>query len=144
MTWAAWVLGGAVGLAGVAMMVRTVGYVAKPEYSFQTAAEGIAGTMRRDGGKQLLLGSSADDVAMWTGEAGINSEYAVGGIDAMLDRYRPEWFAAWNEEEAYGMRWYGERYRMVERARYRVFDDPERNVLVLYRLEEKPGYQDRG
>ncbi|RXH57452.1 glycosyltransferase family 39 protein [Granulicella sibirica] len=141
--WGAWVLGGAVGMAGLAMMVRTLWYAARPEYSFQTAAEGIAGTMRRDGGKQLLLGSSADDVTMWTGVAGINSEYAMGGIDAMLDRYRPEWFAAWNGEEDYGTRWFGERYWMVERGRYRVFDDPERNVLVLYRLEEKPGYRDR-
>jgi 4-amino-4-deoxy-L-arabinose transferase-like glycosyltransferase len=139
--WAAPVLAGVVVVAAVGMVAQTVGYVLHPDYSFWEAAQGIAaiidadGSAQADGGaKPVLVSDSGDDLTLWTGVPAICEGYTLHGLDAMLNRYKPGWYAAWPGHEDKAIQQVGQRYRLDEVARYRVFDDPKRQTLVLYKL----------
>jgi 4-amino-4-deoxy-L-arabinose transferase-like glycosyltransferase len=117
------------------MGIGTARYALHPEYSFLTAAQSIATVVRAEGGEHpLLLSDSGADITLMTGLPAINEQYTTGGLDALLARYRPGWYAAWPGWENPQIAQVGQRYRLLEVARYRVFDDPSRQVLVLYKL----------
>jgi 4-amino-4-deoxy-L-arabinose transferase-like glycosyltransferase len=137
--WGAVVVMGVVGVVGVVMAVQTLEYVRHPEYSFWEAAEGVAAIIDAEGsaaagGRQVLLSDSGDDITLWTGVPAICESFTTQGLDAALKRYQPGWYVAWPGWEDQGIEQVGERYRLDAVARYRVFDDPERQTLVLYKL----------
>jgi 4-amino-4-deoxy-L-arabinose transferase-like glycosyltransferase len=131
--WEPWVVRGAVLVAVGMMVVKTWEYATHPEYSFLEAAQSIAAVVRADGGGPLLS-DSGDDITLMTGLPAVAEAYQVHGLDALLDRYKPEWYAAWPGWEDPAIKAVGERYKLNEVARYRVFDDPTRQTLVLYKL----------
>jgi hypothetical protein len=138
--WEPWVVRGAVLVAVGMMTVQTWEYATHPEYSFLEAAQSIAAVVRADGGGSLenegrpLLSDSGDDITLMTGLPAVAEAYQVHGLDALLERYKPGWYAAWPGWEDPAIKAVGERYRLNEVARYRVFDDPTRQTLVLYKL----------
>jgi hypothetical protein len=122
-----------VAMAGMA--VQTVGYVLHPDYSYWEAAQGIAAIIDADGGsKPMLLSDSGDDLTLWTGLPAVSASHTTHGLDAVLERYQPGWYAAWPGWQDATIEQVGLRYRMDAVARYRVFDDPTRQTLVLYKL----------
>jgi hypothetical protein len=52
--------------------------------------------------------------------------------------YKPGWFATWNDVEDDKMDALSPMYRLVRVATLPAFDDPERNLLILYRLDAVP------
>ncbi len=136
--WALDGLGAGVSVGVVLMAVQTVRFVMSPEYSLLMAAQGIAAVIEADTGvKPLLLSDSGNDITLLTGVPSICDAYTLHGEDALLARYQPGWFAAWPSTEGNILQHIEEmrrRYRLDEVARYRVFDDPVRDQLVLYRL----------
>jgi hypothetical protein len=121
--------------AGVGMAVETAGYVLHPEYSYWEAAQGVAAIIDADGGsKPMLLSDSGDDLTLWTGLPAVSANRTTHGMGAVLERYRPGWYAAWAGEQGAEIEQVGSRYRMDAVARYRVFGDPARQTLVLYKL----------
>jgi Dolichyl-phosphate-mannose-protein mannosyltransferase len=123
-------------VAALIMMVQTVLFVAHPEYSMLSASQEIAKRMHSDrSAKQVLLSDSGGDISLITGVPAVCEGYATHGLDPLLDLYQPGWYAAWPGWEDPAIKAVGKRYRLEEMARYTVFDDPTRNVLVLYRLE---------
>lgn len=125
------------------MVVQTAGYVLHPDYSYWEAAQGIAAIVEADGevgrgadagAKPRLLSDSGDDITLWTSVPAVSGSHTLQGLDAVLERYQPRWYAAWpgwDDEAIERMR---TSYRMDPVARYRVFDDPARQTLVLYKL----------
>jgi 4-amino-4-deoxy-L-arabinose transferase-like glycosyltransferase len=139
--WGAVVLVAVIVVAAVGMMVQTVGYALRPVYSFWQAAQSIAAIIDADGGAAdggakpaVLLSDSGDDITLWTGVPAVCEAYNLHGLDAVLNRYKPGWYAAWPGWEDKAIQQVGERYRLDAVARYRVFDDPSRQTLVLYKL----------
>jgi 4-amino-4-deoxy-L-arabinose transferase-like glycosyltransferase len=122
---------GAVGM----MAATTWEFATEPEYSFLNAAQGIAAIVHGQGGEHpLLLSDSGADITLFTGIPAIDEGYTTEGLDALLARYQPGWYAAWPGWEDAEIAKVGQRYRLQEVARYQVFDDPRRQVLVLYKL----------
>jgi len=120
------------------MGARTLVYALHPEYSYLTAAQSIATVVRAEGGPQpLLLSDSGADITLFTGLPAIDEGYTTEGLDALLERYHPGWYAAWPGWEDAAIRQMGARYRLDEVARYRIFDDPKRQTLVLYKLSAR-------
>jgi hypothetical protein len=139
--WVAAVLTVVIVGAAVEMTAQTVGYALHPEYSYWEAAQGIAAIIDADGvavdggaKPAVLLSDSGDDITLWTGVPAICEAYNLHGLDAVLNRYKPGWYAAWPGWEDKAIQQVGERYRLDAVARYRVFDDPTRQTLVLYKL----------
>jgi 4-amino-4-deoxy-L-arabinose transferase-like glycosyltransferase len=135
--WTPWAVRGAVLVAVGMMAVRTWEYVTQPQYSFLEAAQSIAAVVRADGGGRPVLSDSGDDITLMTGLPGITEAYTVNGLDALLRRYQPGWYAAWPGWEDPAIKQIGVRYRLDEVARYTVFDDPTRRTLVLYKLTSR-------
>lgn len=123
-------------LAGAGMMVvQTAEFVMHPDYSYWEAAQGIASIVDADGGaKPMVLSDSGDDLTLWTGVPAVSASRTSDGLDAVLERYKPGWYAAWPGWEDGVTAALETRYRLDAVARYRVFDDPTRQTLVLYKM----------
>ena len=120
------------------MGVQTLEDVLHQEYSYWEAAQGIAAIVATDGGSRpMLLSDSGDDLTLWTGLPAVSATRTTHGLDAVLARYQPGWFAAWPGREDIVIAEVGIRYRMDAVARYRVFDDPKQQTLVLYKLTRR-------
>ncbi|MFP5232140.1 MAG: ArnT family glycosyltransferase [Acidobacteriota bacterium] len=120
------------------MGVQTLEDVLHQEYSYWEAAQGIAAIVAADGGSRpMLLSDSGDDLTLWTGLPAVSATRTTHGLDAVLARYQPGWFAAWPGREDVAIAQVGMRYRMDAVARYRVFDDPRQQILVLYKLTRR-------
>jgi 4-amino-4-deoxy-L-arabinose transferase-like glycosyltransferase len=118
----------------MAMMFKTVRWVLKPETTLSDAAQALTRVVRTDQtAKPLLLSTSGDDITLMTGLPALTDVYTTHGLPALLDRYQPGWAAVWDGQDTTGL---SHRYRLNERARYKVFDDPARNTLILYRLDQ--------
>ena len=117
------------------MAVQTVGYVTASGLQLLGGGAGDCGDHRcaMAGAKPMLLSDSGDDITLWTGVPAVSVSHTTHGLDAMLERYQPGWYAAWRGWRT-GRSSMGTRYRMDAVARYRVFDDPARQTLVLYKL----------
>jgi hypothetical protein len=133
-----WVAGAAVAALLVAagmMAVQTGELIVHPDYSYWEAAQGIASIIDEDGGeKPMLLSDSSDDLTLWTGIAGVRATAAPDGLDAVLERYEPGWYAAWPGWNDATTEQLESRYRLDAVARYMVLDDPARPTLVLYKM----------
>jgi hypothetical protein len=120
------------------MAAQTIRYVMGPEYSLANAADAIASRLRADSGsKQTLLSSSGADISLFTGIQSLPPEYNTQGLDAVLDRYKPSWYAGWIGLDDDSTTALSLRYRLEEKARYTIFDDPGHQTLVLYRIEPR-------
>jgi 4-amino-4-deoxy-L-arabinose transferase-like glycosyltransferase len=136
--WPRFALALGMGATVVWMGVVTAGYALHPEYSFLIAAQSIASVLRADGGpRPVLLADSGANITLFTGILAVDEGYTTDGLDALLERYHPGWYAAWPGWEDPAIAQVGRRYRLQEVARYRVFDDPTRQVLVLYKLSPR-------
>jgi 4-amino-4-deoxy-L-arabinose transferase-like glycosyltransferase len=118
----------------MAMMFKTVRWVLKPDTTMADASDGIAQIVRADhGAEPILLGSSGDTISLFTGLPAVTDVYTTHGLDVLLNRYEPGWAALWEGQDTAALR---QHYRLTEKARYKVYDDPARATLILYRLEK--------
>jgi 4-amino-4-deoxy-L-arabinose transferase-like glycosyltransferase len=115
------------------MAAETLDFVLHPQYSFLNAAQSIAAVVG-SGPEPLLISDSGADLSLFTGVPAVCESYTTGGLDTLLATYKPGWYAAWPGWEDGQIAQMRQRYRLDEVARYRVFDDPRRQVLVLYKL----------
>ena len=123
----------------------TLDYATHPEYTFVEAAERLTRYIdEHPSGNRLLLCVSGDEITLATHLPTINDLFvgpsvAMPDLAAKIGYYRPGWYATWNTldpgmlEDIHG-------HDSVEQvASFRAFDDPTRNVLVLFKLHPWPG-----
>jgi len=124
------VLGVAVGMN----VVMIANFALQRQKEFFDAAQSIRAMVERDPShNKLMLGVSAAQISLMTGIPSINDAFGSEDLKAKITRYQPGWYQVWtgigpDERSALSG------YRIEEVARYKVFDDPERNELILYRL----------
>ena len=116
--------------------VEQVSFLCHPSYTFFNAAQALARTVRADRTHSpLLLSVSGSDLSLMTGLPSINTEFGTLDLDQRIRLYRPGWYVAWNEIEDEDMTAIAPFYQPVLVARYPAMDDPDRNLLLLYRLD---------
>jgi 4-amino-4-deoxy-L-arabinose transferase-like glycosyltransferase len=122
---------------------QTISYVLHPEYTWANAAAEIAAAVRgaAPGHSPLVLSISGSDISLMTGLPSICDDFGTMTLPDRVEAYRPGWFATWNDVEDDKMEALAPMYRLVRVMSVAAFDDPERNLLVLYRLDplETPG-----
>jgi hypothetical protein len=64
-------------------------------------------------------------------------------LPAKLAFYRPGWYATWNDLDPTTLEDIHSRFSLEQVAGFRAFDDPDRNLLVLFKLHPLPGGQVR-
>ena len=110
--------------------------VTHPTYQFEAAAQAVARTIRADKTHSpLLLSISGSDITLMTGIPSIDDDFGTMELSERARTYRPGWYAAWNELDDDKMDALTPTFHPVRVAAFPALDDPDRNLLILYRLD---------
>lgn len=119
---------------------RTIGYATHPEYTFVNAASELTQYIdTHPNGKRLIVSTSGDEITLITQLPAICDELSTDDLADKVGRYEPGWFASWNAVDPSTLVDLHTRYSLEQVASFRAFDDPDRNVLVLFKLHPLPG-----
>ena len=119
---------------------QTLRYVRAPEYTYANAAaqiqQIIAADRRKDPAHNpLLLSISGSDISLMTGLPSICDDFGTMQLQTRIATYNPGWFVTWNHVEDDKMDALAPVYHLQRIAEFPEMDDPERNLLILYRLD---------
>ncbi len=121
---------------------RIAAYLRHPEYTFLNAARGVARYIdAHPGPHRLLLSVSGDNIQLITGVPAICDDYGTWDLPYRMHQYEPGWYAAWNDIDPGTLSDIQSQYALQPVASFPAFDDPDRNLLVLYRLSPLPAAQ---
>ncbi len=109
-------------------------FITRPTYQFIHAADAIGKIVRSTPGQNpLIFGVSASQLSLMNGIPSINDAYSLEEMPEKVARYKPGWYLVWNaiaESNADLLT----PYTLEKVATYAVFDDDDRNHLILYRM----------
>jgi 4-amino-4-deoxy-L-arabinose transferase-like glycosyltransferase len=133
---------GAIAVLCVAGTLRIAGYVRHPEYTWLNAATNLTRYIdTHPAPNHVLLSISGDEIGLTTHLPSICDDYGTWDLPYRIHTYQPSWYAAWNELDAGTLEDLNTQYTLEEVASFPAFDDPDRNVLILYRLHPLPPQQ---
>ena len=136
-------------LAVIVNAMWTLNYATHPEYSFVTAARGLTRYIDdHPNGKRLLMSLSGDEITLITHLPTLCDDFSVHtaqypDLPAKLVNYQPGWWATWNDIDRGTLEDIHRHFSLEQVAQFRAFDDPERNLLVLFKLHPLPNGQTR-
>ncbi|WP_263367580.1 ArnT family glycosyltransferase [Edaphobacter bradus] len=128
-------------MAALALVVatdarQTLHFVRNPEYTFADAADRIHRIIASDPTHSpLVLSISGSDLSLMTGLPSICDDFGTMELAARVRAYRPGWYVTWNEVDDDKMDALSPLYHLQRVAAFPAMDDPERNLLILYRLD---------
>lgn len=115
---------------------QTFHYVRTPEYTFTRAAEQIHDIVMADRTHNpLVLSISGSDLSLMTGLPSICDDFGTMELPDRVRAYRPGWYVTWNQVDDDKMDALTPLYHLQRVAAFPAMDDPERNLLILYRLD---------
>lgn len=125
--------------AVVANAAWTLSFTIFPEYTFVTAAHNLTRYIdQHPNGKRLLVSISGDEITMETHLPSLCDDFGTTPLESKLAQYQPGWYAAWNDLDPGTLADIHTHFSLEQVAVFRAFDDPERNVLVLFKLHPLP------
>jgi hypothetical protein len=126
--------------AALILNVAMIGHIlTHRDYDYRDAAVSIRQIVRsHPEQKALLLGVSADQMALMTGIPAINDGFGTEEMSVKVERYHPGWYLAWNDLTPEDQE-YLKTYRLEKMESYEVFDDETRTTLTLYSLVKQSG-----
>jgi hypothetical protein len=115
---------------------RTLHFVRTPDYTFTNAAAQINRIIAADRThNHLVLSISGSNLSLMTGLPSICDDFGTMDLAVRVRAYRPGWYVAWNHVEDDKMEALAPLYHLRRVAAFPAMDDPERNLLILYRLD---------
>ncbi len=138
-----------VALAAAVNSVWTLNYATHPEYTFVTAANQLASYIdQHPNGNPLLVSISGDQISLVTHLRTLCDDFGTPtptypDLATKLALYQPGWWATWNDIDPGTLEDIHTHYSLEQVASFRAFDDPERNMLVLFKLHPLPNGQVR-
>jgi hypothetical protein len=135
-----WAVIAAVAIATGVHGTETMRYATHPEYTWVNAATGLTHYIdTHPNGKRLMVSTSGDEITLVTHLPTICDELSTEDLAEKLGRYQPGWFSSWNDVDPNTLTDLHTRYSLEQVASFPAFDDPDRNVLVLFKLHPLPG-----
>jgi len=117
-------------------IVTQLDFVLHPDYTFLAAANAIKRIILADPThSHLILSISGSDLTLMTGLPSIDDDFGTLDLDQRVKQYRPGWYIAWNELDDDKMDALTPLYHVERVAAFPAMDDPDRNLLILYRLD---------
>jgi hypothetical protein len=138
---------GAVALAVLAAIVNgawTLNFAAHPEYTFVTAAQQLTNYIdQHPNGNRLLVSISGDEISLITHLQAQCDDFSIRtpkfpDLGTKLEIYQPGWWATWNAIDPGTLEDIHTHFSLEQVATFHAFDDPDRNVLVLFKLHPLP------
>jgi hypothetical protein len=115
---------------------QTLHYVRTPDYTFTTAADEIRQIVAADHTHNpLILSISGSNLSLMTGLPSICDDFGTMELAVRVQAYHPGWYVAWNQVDDDKMDALAPMYHLQRVAAFPAMDDPERNLLILYRLD---------
>ncbi len=115
---------------------QTVHYIRTPDYAFTSAAAQIRKIISADPSHNpLILSISGSQLSLMTGLPSICDDFGTMDLPVRVKAYHPGWYVAWNQVDDDKMDALTPLYHLQRVAAFPAFDDPERNLLILYRLD---------
>jgi Dolichyl-phosphate-mannose-protein mannosyltransferase len=115
---------------------QTLRYVRTPDYTFTSAAARIHQIISADPSHNpLILSISGSQLSLMTGLPSICDDFGTMDLPVRVQAYRPGWYVTWNQVEDDKMDALAPMYHLQRIAAFPALDDPERNLLILYRLD---------
>ena len=116
--------------------IQTLHYIRTPEYTFTSAAARLKRVIAADPTRSpLVLSISGSNLSLMTGLPSICDDFGTMALADRISTYRPGWYAAWNAVDDDKMEALSRFYHLQRVAAFPAMDDPERNLLILYRLD---------
>jgi Dolichyl-phosphate-mannose-protein mannosyltransferase len=110
-----------------------------PEYTWIDAARRITDYIDRHPYRnRLLLSISGDNITLITHLPAICDDFGTWDLPKRIHNYQPGWYAAWNELDPGTLEDLHTQYSLERVATFQAFDDPDRNLLILYKLHPLP------
>jgi 4-amino-4-deoxy-L-arabinose transferase-like glycosyltransferase len=123
---------------------RILSYANHPEYTFVNAAGQLTRYIdAHPNGKRLLVSISGDQITLVTHLPTLCDDFGTQDLAPKLAAYQPGWYAAWNDMDPGTLEDLHNHFSVEQVASFRAFDDPDRNLLVLFKLHPLPGGQVR-
>jgi hypothetical protein len=115
---------------------QTLRYVRTPDYTFTTAAAQIRRIVSADPTHNpLILSISGSNLSLMTGLPSICDDFGTMDLPVRIKAYHPGWYVTWNQVDDDKMDALTPLYHLQRVAAFPAMDDPERNLLILYRLD---------
>lgn len=128
----------ALAVSAAANVAMIADFLYHREYQFNDAALSIRSIVRSDSGqKQLIFGVSASQISLMTGIPSINDAFGTQDMAWKVSLYQPGWYLVWNGIAPENNTLLSP-FRLEEIASYPVFDDDDRNKLILYKMLRRP------
>ncbi len=127
----------------------TLSYATHPEYTFADAAWQLTHYIdQHPNGRRLLAAISGDQITLITHLPALCDDFgtpspAYPDLEAKLAFYQPGWYATWNNLDPGTLADIHTHFSLEQVASFPAFDDPDRNVLVLFKLHPLPAGQVR-
>jgi hypothetical protein len=142
--WAGWTVIAVAAVTAAFNGVETANFAAHPEYTLVTAAQRLTRYVdQHPNGKRLLVSISGDEITMITHLPTLCDDFGTQDLASKLAKYQPGWYATWNDIDPGTLEDLHNRYSIEQVASFPAFDDPDRNVLVLFKLHPLPNGEDR-
>ena len=126
----------ALALVAITDARQTFRYVRSPEYTFADAADRIHRIVTSNRSHNpLVLSISGSDLSLMTGLPSICDDFGTMELAVRVRTYKPGWYIAWNQVDDDKMDALSPLYHLQRVAEFPAMDDPERNLLILYRLD---------
>lgn len=129
-------------LAAAVDGIWILNFATHPQYTFLNAARQLTRYIdEHPNGNRLLVSISGDQITLATHLPTLCDDFGTQELPAKLAAYQPGWYAAWNDLDPGTLEDLHIRYSLEQVAAFPAFDDPERNLLVLFKLHPLPGGQ---
>ncbi len=121
---------------------QTLHFVRHPDYTFQNAAVQVGRIVESEPRhSHTVLSISGSDLSLMTGLPSICDDFGTMELEDRIAVYKPGWFIAWNYVEDDKMDALAKFYRLTRVAAIPAMDDPDRNLMIVYRLDPKQGVE---
>ena len=120
----------------------TLWFVRTPDYTYQIAADRIEHIVEAEPAhSHTVLSISGSNLSLMTGLPSICDDFGTANLEDRIAAYRPGWFVSWNYVEDDKMAALAKFYTLTRVAEFPAMDDPDRNLMIVYRLDTKQGVQ---
>jgi 4-amino-4-deoxy-L-arabinose transferase-like glycosyltransferase len=118
---------------------RTTRYILHPDYTWFNAATNLTRFIdQHPNGNRLLVSISGDEITMITHLPSLCDDFGTLDLPTKLALYQPGWYAAWNSIDPGTLEDLHIHYNLEQVGAFPAFDDPDRNVLYLFKLHPLP------
>ncbi len=114
---------------------QTIHYATHPEYTWVQATAQLALYIdTHPNGNRLLDSISGDEITLLTHMPSLCDDFGTEDLASKLAHYQPGWYVSWNDLDPETLEDLHTFYSIEQVASFPAFDDPDRDLLVLFKL----------